>query len=100
MTSRKENAHHLKEVHVRTPVGQSSDAGFNPDYSMDEDLWNNKVVGIFDKAQSKRFKRGSEPWQQNERAFYQKIWKTILPNVQPMPASPCKYPFNYAVKHI
>jgi hypothetical protein len=69
----------------------------NPDYSMDEDLWN-RVVGIFDSAQSKRYTRGSGDWMRNEGSFYQEIWKLIFPN-QPMPTSPCEYPLRDTVKH-
>ncbi|RSM15737.1 hypothetical protein CDV31_004836 [Fusarium ambrosium] len=54
---------------------------------MDEALWENKVVGIFDNAQSKRFTRGSEDWLRNERTCYEEVWKIILPN-QPIPTSP------------
>ncbi|KAI8717178.1 hypothetical protein NCS52_00792900 [Fusarium sp. LHS14.1] len=74
---------HLRDVHVRT----KKKPDLHPDYSMAEDFWDNKVVGIFEKACSKRSKTGSDMWQQKETAFYQEIWKIILPN-EPMPKSP------------
>lgn len=93
---------HLQRVHVRTQVKQDSKAkggnqglepDINPDYCMDEDLWNSQVVSIFENASAKRSKRGSKIWLQNETAFYQKIWEIILPN-EPMPESPCEYLFS------
>ncbi|RSL69647.1 hypothetical protein CEP54_002096 [Fusarium duplospermum] len=71
---------HLKDVHVRTPGTRNSN--LNPNYSMDEDLWNDKVVAIFKEAEAKKFTRGTKEWLRNEENCYQKLCKAILPNAQ------------------
>ncbi|RMJ13940.1 hypothetical protein CDV36_006427 [Fusarium kuroshium] len=85
---------HLFQVHVRTQSSQTSQvenpglgAHLEPDYSMDKDMWEKRIVKIFDDARSNRFPRGSEAWLKNEKDCYQAIYKIILPN-QPIPTSP------------